>query len=361
MRPDALPGSAPAPRNRRLGWWLGAWSVMVLLTVVIGGITRLTESGLSITEWRPVTGVLPPLSAEAWEAEFAKYREIPQFRLLAPDMTLDGFKWIYFWEYLHRLWARVVGLAIAVPGLLGLALGWFRPPVRGRIVVLGLLTLAQGVLGWYMVASGLSDRTDVSQYRLAAHLSLALVLFMVALWTAADLLGRRPPVRAPAGLRRHALAALGLVLLTAVGGAFVAGTNAGKVYNEFPLMAGRVVPAGYLTLDPWYRNLFENVAAVQFNHRLLAVLTVLVVVGLAARLWRAGAACRGLAAGLAAAVTAQFALGIVTLLFSVPLAAAVLHQAVAVVLLGLALLAVREVRGPAALPLVAARTAAAPA
>lgn len=332
-------------RDRRIGWWLAVWSVMVLLTVVIGGVTRLTESGLSITEWRPVTGVLPPLSEAAWEAEFAKYREIPEFQLEAPDMTLAGFKRIFFWEYLHRLWARVVGLAIAVPGLLGLARGWFRPPMRGRIVAMGLLTLGQGVLGWYMVASGLSGRTDVSQYRLAAHLSLALVLFMLALWTAADLLARRGPVAVPAGIARHARWTLGLVLATAVAGAFVAGTNAGKVYNEFPLMAGRVVPAGYFSLDPWYRNLFDNVAAVQFNHRVLAVVLALVVPWLAVRLWRVGGErLRPLAAALVVTVAAQFGLGLVTLLWSVPIPAAALHQAGAVLLLGLALLAVHRVR-----------------
>lgn len=332
-------------RNRRIGWWLATWSVMVALTVVIGGVTRLTESGLSITEWRPVSGVLPPMSQSAWEEEFAKYREIPQFQLLAPDMTLAGFKRIYFWEYLHRLWARVVGLAIAVPGLLGLARGWFRPPVRGRVVAMGLLTLGQGVLGWYMVASGLSERTDVSQYRLAAHLGLALVLFMLALWTAADLLRRPALAPVAVGLARPARWLLGLVLLTALAGAFVAGTNAGKAYNEFPLMAGRLVPAGYWSLDPWYRNLFDNIAAVQFNHRALAVVTLAVGVVLAVRLGHAAAGqFRGLAVGLGLAVGGQFGLGLLTLLWSVPIPVAALHQAGAVVLLGLALLAVHRTR-----------------
>ncbi len=342
---NAEPAGLQTARDRRIGWWLATWSVMVALTVVIGGVTRLTESGLSITEWRPVSGVLPPMTEAAWEAEFAKYREIPQFRLLAPDMTLAGFKRIYFWEYLHRLWARVVGLAIAVPGLLGLARGWFRAPVRGRVIAMGLLTLGQGVLGWYMVVSGLSERTDVSQYRLAAHLGLALVLFMLALWTAADLLLRPSGARVAAGLARHARWTLGLVLLTALAGAFVAGTNAGKAYNEFPLMAGRLVPAGYWSLDPWYRNLFDNIAAVQFNHRLLAVATAVVGLLLAIRLGRTAAGgFRGLAAGLGLAVAAQFALGLLTLLWSVPIPVAALHQAGAVVLLGLALVAVHRTR-----------------
>jgi cytochrome c oxidase assembly protein subunit 15 len=220
-----------------------------------------------------------------------------------------------------------------------------------------LLTGLQGAMGWYMVKSGLTERTDVSQYRLAAHLALALVLFMLAVWTAADLLAR-PVIRAGAGagagagaawsrgLRRHASFATGLVLVTALAGALVAGTNAGKAYNEFPLMAGRVVPAGYLALDPWYRNLFENVAAVQFNHRLLAVLVVLVVGTLAVRLARSDVPprWRGLALALGLVVAGQFALGILTLLRSVPVGAAALHQAGAVVLLDLTLLAVHRLR-----------------
>jgi cytochrome c oxidase assembly protein subunit 15 len=292
-----------------------------------------------------VSGVLPPLSAAAWEAEFARYRATPEFQLDAPHLTLAGFKRIYFWEYVHRLWARLVGVVIAIPALVGLARGWFAPWLRGRLLVLALLTGLQGALGWYMVQSGLSDRTDVSQYRLAAHLGLALVIFMIALWTAADLfrgraaprVGRAPPVR------RHALATVAVVLLTAIAGAFVAGTNAGKTYNEFPLMAGRIVPAGYFSLDPWYRNLFENVAAVQFNHRLLAVLALVVAIALGARLWRAGVAELGM--GIMVTATLQFGLGLATLLGSVPIGTAALHQAGAVVLLGLALLAVHRTTG----------------
>jgi cytochrome c oxidase assembly protein subunit 15 len=330
-----------------VGRWLAIWTVMVALTVVIGGVTRLTESGLSITEWKPVTGVLPPFGQAAWEEEFAKYRQIPEFRVEAPSMTLAGFKRIYFWEYLHRLWARVVGLAIAIPGLIGLARGWFPPPVRNRVILMGLLTLGQGALGWFMVRSGLAGRTDVSQYRLAAHLLLALALFALSLWTAADLLGRAGSERrGPEPPTRLARWTLGLVVVTIAAGAFVAGTNAGKVYNEFPLMAGRLVPAGYWHLDPWWRNPFDNVIAVQFNHRVLSVATLAVVAILAARLWRAGAA--GLAAGLGGTVAAQFALGLLTLLWSVPVATAALHQAGAVTLLGLVVLAVhRTAAGPA--------------
>lgn len=318
---------------------------MVGLTVVIGGVTRLTESGLSITEWRPVSGVIPPIGRAAWEVEFAKYQAIPEFQLEAPEMTLDGFKRIYFWEYLHRLWARLVGAALAVPLLVGWVRGSIPRGLLGRLLGLAVLVGLQGALGWYMVASGLSGRTDVSQYRLTAHLTLALLIFMVAVWTAATLLaGSRWRLDLGPSLRRHALAATAVVLLTAVAGGFVAGTNAGKVYNEFPLMAGRVVPAGYLSLSPWYRNLFDNVAAVQFNHRLLAVLLVVVVGALAVRLGRA----RGgwaLAVVLGLVVAIQFTSGLWTLLASVPVPVAALHQGGAVVLLAATLLTVHRLSG----------------
>lgn len=335
-----------------MGAWLAVWALMVALTVVIGGVTRLTESGLSITEWRPVTGVLPPLTPSAWEAEFAKYREIPEYRIEHPNLSLAGFQRIYLIEYVHRLWARLTGLALALPLALGLWRGWFSRPIRRRLLVLLVLTGLQGAMGWYMVRSGLAERTDVSQYRLAAHLALALAIFMMALWTAADLRARGAgggtPAVASRGLRRHAALATGLIFLTALAGAFVAGTNAGKVYNEFPLMAGRVVPAGYLALDPWYRNLFDNVAAVQFNHRVLAVVLLLVAGTLALRLARSpwGPSIRRLGLGLGLAVAAQFGLGLLTLLGSVPLVVAVLHQAGAVALLGLGVLAVHGLAAP---------------
>ncbi len=330
-------------RRRRLtGLWLAGWAVMVLFTVVIGGVTRLTNSGLSITEWRPVSGVIPPLSTAAWEAEFAKYQAIPEYRIENPDMTLAGFKRIYLVEFVHRFWARLVGMVLAVPLLIGLARKWFEPPIRNRLIGIVALTGLQGAMGWYMVKSGLTVRTDVSQYRLAAHLTLALVIFAVTVWTAADLLGSRTAPPVGKGLRRHALLTPALVLLTALAGAFVAGLDAGKVYNEFPLMAGRLVPAGYLAMRPWYRNFFENVATVQFDHRLLATLTALAVLALALRLWRAGAA-RALALLLGLAVAGQFTLGLLTLLWSVPVPIAACHQAGAVLLFGLSLLVAHRV------------------
>ncbi|MFN2317067.1 MAG: COX15/CtaA family protein [Gemmatimonadales bacterium] len=339
--------------RRRVGRWFVIWTVMLFITIIIGGITRLTESGLSITEWKPVSGVLPPLSAEAWAVEFDKYRQIPQYQEVNRGMSLAEFKRIFWWEWIHRFWARVVGLAIGLPALVLLVRGGLSRVVTRRILLLLFLMAVQGAMGWYMVASGLSERTSVSQYRLAAHLSVALVLVGLAVWTAADLLVR-PPVmferrgspEAARRMRRLGMAFVALVALTAVAGAFVAGLKAGHAYNTFPLMGGRVVPAGYRALDPWWRNLFEHIPAVQFNHRLLGVLTTMAGLGL----WKLARGADqsdtvrrwGRAVGLMSLV--QIALGIATLLMLVPISLAAMHQAGAVVLLCFGLLLVHAAR-----------------
>jgi len=330
-------------RRRHIGLWLAGWSVMLLLTVLIGGITRLTDSGLSITEWRPVAGVIPPLSQEAWTTEFAKYQAIPEYQQVYPDMTLDGFKRIYLWEYGHRLWARLVGLAFALPLLVFLARGWLTPPYRARLVLLLALTGAQGALGWYMVKSGLAMRTDVSQYRLAAHLALALVIYAVAVWTASELLTSTSAPGSGSGgarVRSAGMALTALAFATAISGAFVAGLDAGKAYSTFPLMGGRLVPAGYAQLDPWYRNLFEHVPAVQFNHRLLGIVLLLAALLLwnYARRVALPDRARRLARALPLVVLTQVGLGITTLLLGVPVAVAVVHQGGAVMVLTTAIL-----------------------
>jgi cytochrome c oxidase assembly protein subunit 15 len=333
--------------RRRAGRWLAAWAAMVFLIFPIGAATRLTESGLSITEWKPVSGVVPPLTEADWQAEFAKYQQIPEYRQLKRGMTLGEFKGIFLWEFVHRIWARLVGLALLGGLAVFLARRQLEPRMRRRLAGLVVLTGLQGVMGWYMVQSGLSLRTDVSQYRLAAHLSLALLVYVVGVWTAADLL-RGEPAAAPeaAGLRRGALALAGLTFLTAVAGAFVAGLDAGKAYNTFPLMGGRLVPEGYLQLTPWWRNLFEHVPAVQFNHRLLGIATV--AAALALWLVARRTAVPRLAARLAgfAAIVAmlQVSLGIMTLLLAVPILVAVLHQAGAVALMTVAILLVHSLR-----------------
>jgi cytochrome c oxidase assembly protein subunit 15 len=322
-----------------VGRWLVAWAVLLFAIVLVGGATRLTESGLSITEWKPVTGIVPPRTPAEWAAEFAKYQRIPQYQRLNAGMTLEGFQAIYLWEFWHRIVARLAGLAFALP------FAWFALRRRipreafGRIAALLALVGAQGAMGWWMVASGLVGRTEVSQYRLAAHLSLAFVILAVTVWTAADLLeGRRV---AHERVRRRALPlVVALAGITSASGALVAGLRAGRVYNTFPLMAGRVVPDGYAQLAPWWRNLFENHAAVQFDHRVLATITLVSVIATWAA-YRRGATrrlARRLDLLLGAALL-QVALGITTLLLAVPVALGVAHQGGAALLLTAAVLA----------------------
>jgi len=296
--------------------------------VVIGGITRLTESGLSIVEWRPITGILPPLDEAAWAAEFAKYRQIDQYRLMNEGMSLAEFKTIFFWEWFHRLWGRLIGLVFLVPFLWFAARGAVRGALAVKLFAFFCLGGLQGAIGWWMVKSGLDrDMLAVSQYRLAVHLGLALVLYLALLWTALDLL--RGP-RGTSRLRSRGLAALALVFVTAMAGAFVAGLDAGMSFNSFPLMDGQFVPAGYGDIAPFWKNLFENHAAVQFNHRWLGIATLVAVCAF-------GWTLRGVAPAAAKAVVAaagvQGALGIATLLLWVPIPLAAAHQAGSVVLL----------------------------
>ena len=338
------------PANvRAVAVWLLCCCAMIFGMVVIGGITRLTLSGLSITEWQPLTGILPPLSGAQWAAEFEKYRQIPQYRLLNAGMSLADFQTIYWWEYVHRLWGRLIGVVYALPFLYF----WLRGRLPKRLLVplagIFLLGAAQGVLGWYMVESGLADRVDVSQYRLVAHLALALAIYGLTLWIALGLLADAPRAPVAPRWRRGAEAIIALVALTIVAGGFVAGLHAGLIYNTFPLMDGNFVPAGYAQLRPFLRNWFENVAAVQFDHRVLAMTSAAAVL----LLWVAGRRARlpdparlALHALLAAAVL-QFALGVSTLLLVVPIPLAAAHQAGAVSLLTAAI-AVRHALRPMA-------------
>jgi heme a synthase len=351
--------TAPAQDpSRAIGRWLALWAVMIALLVLIGGTTRLTESGLSITEWQPVSGVIPPLGEAQWAAEFAKYQQIPQYKLLNTGMTLGQFKTIFLWEYVHRLWARLLGIALALPLLWFALRGQLPRAIWPRLVALLVLLGLQGALGWWMVESGLSGRTSVSQYRLAAHLLTALALYAFTVWTAAELMAPRPvrsaddndPVR-----RRSALFLALLVPLTAASGAFVAGLRAGKIYNTFPFMGSGLVPAEYGRLSPAWVNAFENPAAVQFNHRVLAMCTFALAVWVWYRSQRSPSP-RVLRASrfVLGAALLQVALGISTLLMSVPVALGVAHQAGAVLLLTAALLAVHANGRAPATPRVSA-------
>jgi cytochrome c oxidase assembly protein subunit 15 len=351
-------GPSPQP----VAAWLFVCCAMIFAMVVIGGITRLTESGLSITEWRPLLGALPPLSAAEWQATFDKYQQTPQYRLLNLGMTLGEFKAIFWWEYVHRLWGRLIGAVYLVPFLWFVATGRARGPLVWRLAGVFALGALQGLLGWYMVQSGLVDRVDVSPYRLAAHLGLAIVIYAASLRIALDL--ARPAEFVPAAIagalarRLHLLA--GLIFLTMLSGAFVAGLDAGMTYNTFPLMDGRLVPAGYLDLSPWWLNAFENVAAVQFHHRLLGISSLLASLAVwltAPRATLPPAVGRWLAA-MAGTALAQASLGIATLLLVVPIPLAAAHQAGAMILFTLALLAAHEARRGRATETAKAKAAA---
>ena len=330
-------------RRRAVRLWLLAVAALIVATLVVGGATRLTESGLSIVEWKPVTGIVPPLDAAAWRAEFEKYQTIPQFRERNSAMSLDQFKTIYWWEWTHRLLARLVGAAFLLPFLWFLWRGWIEPHMRMRLWTIFALGAALGAVGWWMVSSGLSDRVSVSQYRLAFHLTLACVIFAAILWTEQSLRpinDSRPRIVAPGRIRTGAVAIVVLTIVQIYLGALVAGLRAGLIYNTWPLIDGSIVPdAARLFFEaPLWRNFFENTLTVQFDHRLAAYALWLVAVLHAvdvARTGRGGAALAG-ALVLAFVVTLQAALGIVTLLHQAPLALALLHQAMAIAVLTVA-------------------------
>ncbi|MEK9660445.1 MAG: COX15/CtaA family protein [Alphaproteobacteria bacterium] len=337
--------------ERAIGLWLFCCAAMVFAMVVIGGATRLTESGLSMVEWRPLIGFLPPFSESEWQRVFDLYRQTPEYQKINHGMSLAEFKTIFWWEFVHRLWGRLIGVVFLLPFLWFLLHGRIAWRLAPRLALLFVLGGAQGALGWYMVKSGLVDQPDVSQYRLTAHLSLALLIFAALLWFAMALTLSPPPAIADRRLdtvRRLANATLVLIALTIVAGGFVAGTNAGLTYNTFPLMDGRLVPAGYmaegLTVAP-----FEDIATIQFHHRVLAIATLAVTL---AAWWQTRwlvLTPRGrlAAAALGGMAVIQVGLGIATLLLAVPIPLGVAHQGGAVLLLSAALWLRFELHGPA--------------
>ena len=328
----------PDPRQHAVRLWLLAVAALIFVMVLVGGATRLTESGLSIVEWQPVTGTIPPLSEAAWRAEFEKYKTIPQYREVNRGMSLSDFKTIYWWEWAHRLLGRLIGAAFLLPFLWFLWRGWVGPGLRWRLWAIFGLGAVQGAVGWWMVSSGLAERTSVSQYRLAFHLTLACAIYAAILWTAQRLVPR-PVAFVP---RRAAVTASILVVLVLVQiylGALVAGLRAGLIYNTWPLIDGAIVPkaASLFFAEPWWRNFFENTLTVQFNHRMMAYAIVIVALPhLVDAMRTPSPALRAGAVTLAVAVMLQAALGIVTLLAQAPLALALAHQGMAMAVLTVA-------------------------
>lgn len=328
---NARPASA---RPRAVANWLLFVAGLIFLMVIVGGITRLTESGLSITEWRPVTGAIPPLTQAQWESAFALYRQTAEYQQVNRGMSLAEFKNIFFWEYLHRLLGRVIGLAFALP-LLWFAVKRAIPAGYGpRLFFLLLLGGLQGIIGWWMVVSGLSLRTDVSHVRLAVHLLMALLIFAVIVWTALDLLSPGSVRRRMPTLGIWTLSALSLQLMF---GAFVAGLDAGYAFNSWPLMGDELYPAAAPWLEPFLRNFVDNPITVQFVHRWWAFVVLAFVIVLARKVKTAGGRRESIL--IHSAMGTQILLGIWTLLSGVDITIAVAHQGVGVLLLAATLMA----------------------
>jgi cytochrome c oxidase assembly protein subunit 15 len=317
--------------------WALAVAALILVMVVVGGATRLTESGLSITEWKPISGVVPPLSDADWAKEFDAYKKIPQYAAMNADMTLDGFKKIFWWEWAHRLLARVIGAVFIIPGVWFWITGRLKGDFGKRIVVATMLLALEPIVGWWMVTSGLSERTEVAQGRLAIHLLIAAATF-AALIQAAVGAGASRGEKFRNGFIGAAWGLVAVVFLQLGLGAVVAGLRAGRIYNDWPLMGGRLVPSEAFGLRPWMRSLFDDPATAQFDHRLVGYIALVFAIALAVSAARSAPETRMATRTkiVAAAACVQVLLGIVTLVFVVPLHAALAHQAVALILFGLA-------------------------
>jgi len=329
--------------------WLLTCCAILFAMVILGGVTRLTGSGLSMVEWEPITGVLPPLDQEQWTRVFELYQQFPEYKVKNVGMSLDGFKSIFWLEYAHRLLGRLIGFIFFLPLIFFVVTGRVSKSLAPKLVLLFVLGGLQGLLGWYMVRSGLVHDPHVSQYRLTAHLGFALLIYGYMLWIALDLLfpaGKGTGATGQSSRVVFAWAITLLVFVTALSGGLVAGTRAGYAYNTFPTMAGQWIPSGLFVLDPLWRNFFENLTTIQFDHRVLATLLFIVILVF----WlttRDIAAPRRLRIGihmLLVAVCVQVALGISTLLLVVPIALAAAHQGGAVLLLTASLFVLHQIR-----------------
>uniref|UniRef100_A0A1B6GQ20 Cytochrome c oxidase assembly protein COX15 homolog n=1 Tax=Cuerna arida TaxID=1464854 RepID=A0A1B6GQ20_9HEMI len=345
------------PRTQKIvGYWLAGCSGMVFCAVILGGVTRLTESGLSMVTWR-LLGEKLPTTQQQWVEEFNRYQEFPEFKIKNKEMTLEEFKFIWWMEYAHRQWGRLIGAAFFIPATIFWAKGWIQPALKKRVLAFGTLIAMQGLMGWYMVKSGLENKFDgpsdvprVSQYRLASHLSLAFVLYTLFLWSALDQLlpaERLAQVtRSATRFRVLAHSCKGLVFLTAVSGAFVAGLDAGLIYNSFPKMADKWIPDDILAFSPALRNFTENPTTVQFDHRLLGTSTLMLISGMWLLSRRRMIPRRAVLAANAVATMAwlQVAMGITTLLTYVPVSIAAAHQSGSLVLLSFAVWLTHELK-----------------
>ncbi len=328
--------------RRQIAIWLFFCSAMVFATLIVGGVTRLTHSGLSIVEWQPIVGTIPPLNQSEWDATFDKYKLTPEYQQINQQMSLDEFKSIFYWEYWHRILGRLIGTVFFIPFCYFVWLRALDRSLAKKLIGIFVLGGMQGAMGWYMVKSGLVDDPRVSQYRLTAHLSLAFLIFIAQMWVALDLLNPRSVDGFSSPLRSLQKIAFALVCLLAymiVSGGFVAGIHAGKAYNTFPLMNGNFVPPEIFDMQPWYLNFFNNMATVQFDHRLGAWIIALFVPWFWLKLRAKSVAAvisaqvRLASSVMLLAVAFQITLGILTVLNAVPVALGASHQAGAMVVM----------------------------
>lgn len=338
--------------NRRIAIWLLLVCGLVFAMVVLGGVTRLTHSGLSMVEWEPVMGAIPPLTDAEWLASFEKYKSYPEYLLVnkGKGMGVEEYKSIFWFEYSHRLLGRAIGLAFLLPFLFFLAYGKIKRAMVPRYVIMFILGGLQGLLGWYMVKSGLVNEPSVSQYRLTAHLLAAISIYVFILWQA---LGMWNTNRSPAsdsrarGLKKQGLFTTGIILLMIISGGFVAGTKAGYTFNDFPFMHGSLLPPGGLSLQPWWHNFVENLATIQFTHRVLAIVVLFAVLSYVIRGWRCiaiNSATKNIFTLLLMMLIVQITLGITTLIYVVPVALGAAHQAGALLLLTFAVMTNHRLR-----------------
>ncbi|TDQ66159.1 cytochrome c oxidase assembly protein subunit 15 [Maritalea mobilis] len=335
MSQTASPSDQSQDILRPVRIWLYVLAVLILIMVAVGGATRLTDSGLSITEWKPISGMIPPLTMEDWQAELEAYRQIPEYQLINKGMSLEEFKFIFWWEWGHRFLGRIIGLVFAIPFVIFLfqkRLNWQLAP---SLFILFLLGGFQGFLGWWMVSSGLTERVDVSQYRLATHLSAACILFLAIVWVVRRL-RQVDPIWVEKGWRPVMWLFGGMVFIQLIAGAFVAGMDAGLTYNTWPLMDGALIPDNIYTSTPAWLDAFEDITTAQFNHRTFAYVIAIFAAFLLYKAWKNTqfAGVHGWMLIIGALVLVQILLGIFTLIYVVPLGLALAHQITAFLLLG---------------------------
>ncbi len=335
--------------DKQVAAWLIFVATVIFFMIILGGATRLTHSGLSMVDWNPIMGVVPPLNDAEWTQTFERYKEFPEYQKINTGMSLDEFKSIFYFEYFHRVLGRLIGLIFLVPFLFF----WFRGRIRRsmlpQMTTMFILGGMQGLLGWYMVKSGLVYDPQVSQYRLTAHLLAAVTIYIYILWVAFGLQKKSPVVileMAGKKLYRYAIWLTGLIVFMISTGGFVAGTKAGYAFNTFPLMGEKFIPDGMYTLQPFWLNWFENIAAIQFNHRMIAYLLVLLIPFFSFAVRRLAITQRSVTAAhlLLAMLVIQVSLGVATLLLHMPVVIAVSHQGGAILLLTIALFICREIK-----------------